>query len=311
MGTQEATTDEHEEQNSPLLKKQLLLLQKNAMAMQLQQYHQKRRKTMERIVSEFLTGKNLRKMFSHLCNNASGQVTDPISDTASMMLTCPVQMIITEVGVALFKDRPTHLYPFSAMDPAQLYFVEELVRECLMQCDIAQKQQDNNPLQQHQQQQLMSSSSRNLLPFYHLHHHAVVQMGGGCILYLHHHQNIQGMGSSSSSSSSDPERKRCKKESGGASYSSSTATEASNAAAAAAGPILLQPAEVLKAMCDCILASGAYGDDAVRQSICNIVLQRVVSMTNVVSREDQRTVDAYYRSLSSSGNSNMTVDNNY
>lgn len=27
-----------------------------------------------RIVAEFLTGAKLRKMFSHLCNNASGQV---------------------------------------------------------------------------------------------------------------------------------------------------------------------------------------------------------------------------------------------
>jgi hypothetical protein len=32
----------------------------------------------ERIVSEFLTGDSMRKVFSHLCNHASGQVTDPI-----------------------------------------------------------------------------------------------------------------------------------------------------------------------------------------------------------------------------------------
>lgn len=32
------------------------------------------RKMPARIVEEFLTGDKLRRMFSHLCNNASGQV---------------------------------------------------------------------------------------------------------------------------------------------------------------------------------------------------------------------------------------------
>jgi hypothetical protein len=52
-----------------------------------------------KIVQHFLTGVSLRKVFSHLCNNASGQVTDPISDVVHTMLTCPVQMVISEVGV--------------------------------------------------------------------------------------------------------------------------------------------------------------------------------------------------------------------
>ena len=42
--------------------------------------------------------------------------TDPISDTAVMMMMCPIQLILTEVGVALFKDRPTSLYPFTHMN---------------------------------------------------------------------------------------------------------------------------------------------------------------------------------------------------
>jgi hypothetical protein len=52
-----------------------------------------------KIVHFFLTGVGLRKVFSHLCNNASGQVTDPISDVVHTMLTCPVQMVISEVCV--------------------------------------------------------------------------------------------------------------------------------------------------------------------------------------------------------------------
>ena len=38
-----------------------------------------------------------RRVFAHLCNHASGQVTDPISDVVHTMLTCPVQMVISEV----------------------------------------------------------------------------------------------------------------------------------------------------------------------------------------------------------------------
>lgn len=49
------------------------------------------------IVDHFLHGRNLRKVFSHLCNHASGQVTDPISYVAHTMITSPVQMVISEV----------------------------------------------------------------------------------------------------------------------------------------------------------------------------------------------------------------------
>jgi hypothetical protein len=51
----------------------------------------------ERTVSMFLTHCRLRKTLSHLCNHASGQLTDPISNVVHMMLTCPVQMVISEV----------------------------------------------------------------------------------------------------------------------------------------------------------------------------------------------------------------------
>jgi molybdopterin-guanine dinucleotide biosynthesis protein len=115
-----------------------------------------------------------------------------------------------------------------------------------------------------------------------MHHHAVVQMGGGCILYLHHHHHHHNS-NEGDREEDDSGKKRGRGSAAAASSSSSTASL-----------FLLQPAEVLKAMCDCIIASSAYGDEAVRKSICSIVLQRIVSMTNVVSREDQRLVDAYY-----------------
>lgn len=50
------------------------------------------------IVHEFLTGLKLRKVFAHLCNHSAGQSVDPISDVAYIMLTCPVQMMVSEVS---------------------------------------------------------------------------------------------------------------------------------------------------------------------------------------------------------------------
>jgi hypothetical protein len=52
----------------------------------------------ERIVQEFLTGIKLRKVLAHMCNHALVQLTDPISDVVCTMLTCPVQMVVSEVG---------------------------------------------------------------------------------------------------------------------------------------------------------------------------------------------------------------------
>lgn len=242
-----------------------------------------------RIIAEFLTGHNLRKMFSHLCNNASGQVqpcqpsnlayanaalpteqpaisqvTDPISDTAVMMMMCPVQLILTEVGVALFKDRPTSLYPFSHMDANQRYFVEEVVRDCLMHCDITTRS---------------FSSARDLdLPYYHLHHHAVVQMGGGCILYTHALHPAEAL--------EKPPPAAAKKK---------RLLSLQENQPAAGTHLRLRAEDVLKSMCDCIFASTKYGDANVRLAICSILLQRIVGMcgSGVVSREDQRAMHQY------------------
>lgn len=68
------------------------------------------------------------------------------------------------MGIALFKDHPNALFPFSEMDKDQRYYVEQIVYSCMRQYEI-------------------SSRSTN---------HIVMQMGGGCILYtepppLQHH----------------------------------------------------------------------------------------------------------------------------
>jgi hypothetical protein len=72
-----------------------------------------------------------------------------------MMLSSPVHLVISEVGVALFKDHPNALFPFSQMDKDQRYYVECIVLECMREHELCPQ----------------------------LGSRVVVQMGGGCILY--------------------------------------------------------------------------------------------------------------------------------
>ena len=116
-------------------------------------------------IQHFLKGANLRKVFSHLCNNATGQVTDPIAYVVHIMLTCPVQMVVSEVGVALFKDHPNALYPFTAMDLGQRLYVEGVVTSCMNWHARTSVSCENE-----------SGSGQNSK--------VVMQMGGGCILHI-------------------------------------------------------------------------------------------------------------------------------
>jgi hypothetical protein len=62
------------------------------------------------IIECFLKGGNLCKVLSHMCNNASSSVMDPVSDIVHMMMTCPVQMVISEVCVCVHVCMPAHLF---------------------------------------------------------------------------------------------------------------------------------------------------------------------------------------------------------
>lgn len=241
---------------------------------------ERRKKMPARIIAEFLTGRNLRKVFSHLCNNASGQVTDPISDTAIMMLTCPVQLILTEVGVALFKDRPTSLFPFTRMDSAQRYFVEEIVRDCLNHCNVASSLATKEREEEKEE---------DGLPFYRMHHHAVVQMGGGCILYMHERHPAQDLFDTQHQHESSGSRTKKRRKTQLQLQQHPSEEPSSNSSGR------LKAEDVLKSMCDCIFASTKYGDADVRLAICSILLQRIMGMCGggTVSREEQRAVHAY------------------
>ena len=54
-------------------------------------------------VQLFLNGDALQQMISYICNTSHGSVADPITTTVCMMITTPVQIVLTQVGVAPFK----------------------------------------------------------------------------------------------------------------------------------------------------------------------------------------------------------------
>ncbi len=79
----------------------------------------------------------------------------------------------SQVGVALFKDHPDALYPFSAMDRSQRLYVEDVVSSCMA-------------MHQRRLASVSSSSAQNVSATGSIinSNRVVMQMGGGCILYV-------------------------------------------------------------------------------------------------------------------------------
>lgn len=54
---------------------------------------------------------------------------DPITHTLCMMITTPVQIMLTQVGVAPFKDKNTSIFPYKLMNDEQKQFLRDFVME--------------------------------------------------------------------------------------------------------------------------------------------------------------------------------------
>ena len=94
---------------------------------------------LSRFVELLLRGDELVHLMRHCCNTSMGQVVDPITDVVCVMITSPLQIVITEVGVAPFKDRPTRVYPFVEMNEGQRTFLREIVQSHLDCADGGKK----------------------------------------------------------------------------------------------------------------------------------------------------------------------------
>jgi hypothetical protein len=75
----------------------------------------------------FLTGANLQNIICHLCNQSAGLVSDPITETLTVIATTPLSLVITEAGIVIFKDRPNMVFPYTNMNSEQLIYVKGLV----------------------------------------------------------------------------------------------------------------------------------------------------------------------------------------
>lgn len=90
--------------------------------------------------------------------------------------------------MALFKGKPTALYPYSEMDADQRYYIERIVVACM---DHHQKNAGALPANS-PEESIEEYSKQQAAPC-----KVIMQMGGGCILYME-----EGGGTSSRRSSS-------------------------------------------------------------------------------------------------------------
>lgn len=98
----------------------------------------------------FLPGEELTRFVCFMCNAMANSVTDPITHALYIMISKPLSLVLTQVGIAPFKGESTVIYPYRMMNDVQ----KDFLRECVQQTkqDVAG---------------VMAS----------------VQIGGGCILY--------------------------------------------------------------------------------------------------------------------------------
>ena len=112
----------------------------------------------------FLTDTSLQNIMCHLCNQSTGLVSDPITETLGVMATTPLSVVITEAGVAMFRDQPTMVFPYTYMTSEQLLYIQDVVNHLVQNCI-----EGNLKLKGH------------------------VQMGGCCIIMIPsqtHHQEL-------------------------------------------------------------------------------------------------------------------------
>lgn len=94
---------------------------------------------MSDVCKHFLEGDNLVRIFHFFCETGDAQVTDPITDVICMMVTSRIQLSVTERGVMLFKDKMSHVYPYTHMTVEQLSYVQRVV---YMALEVEQKERE-------------------------------------------------------------------------------------------------------------------------------------------------------------------------
>lgn len=65
----------------------------------------------------------LKRIIVHLCNQFALLSADPVTNTLRMMITTPVEPILTEMGIVLFKEQMYHVYPYNKMNKVIFLYI--------------------------------------------------------------------------------------------------------------------------------------------------------------------------------------------
>ena len=81
----------------------------------------------QNFVQVFLTARNLQRFIIYACNASTADNSDPITFTVVAMLSSPVNISLSNVGVRAFKNPSIPPLPYYLLDVSQCAFVRDLM----------------------------------------------------------------------------------------------------------------------------------------------------------------------------------------
>ena len=80
-----------------------------------------------RFIDIFLRGSALQRMIKFFCELNNMHHNDPLTHVVCVMISTPIGISLTEVGVLPFKEQPTFVYPYNNMTSQQRQLVKDML----------------------------------------------------------------------------------------------------------------------------------------------------------------------------------------
>jgi hypothetical protein len=81
----------------------------------------------EEMMELFFSDTCLPILIAYFCRMTIGQNSDPITETVVAMISSPVSIMLTQVGIAPFKEHPSLVYPYRFLNDEQRTFLKNFV----------------------------------------------------------------------------------------------------------------------------------------------------------------------------------------
>lgn len=81
----------------------------------------------QELMQLFFVDQKLSTLISYFCKITVGQSSDPIAETIVAMISSPVVLMLTQVGIAPFREHPSYVYPYRFLDEEQREFLRRFV----------------------------------------------------------------------------------------------------------------------------------------------------------------------------------------